>query len=78
MNTVSHQRITDAEALDMLQNMSTPELMARADADANLAKLPDDEALPILARAIELKDNVAYFHNFPDKLKSFSVRIHVV
>jgi dehypoxanthine futalosine cyclase len=32
MSEFTQQRITDAEALDMLQNMSTAELMARADA----------------------------------------------
>ena len=32
MSEFIQERITDAEALDMLQNMSTPELMARADA----------------------------------------------
>ncbi len=31
MNEWKQQRITDAEALDMLRHMSTPELMARAD-----------------------------------------------
>ncbi len=32
MTDFTQQRITDAEALEMLQNMSTPELMGRADA----------------------------------------------
>lgn len=32
MSEYTQKRITDAEALDMLQHMSTPELMARADA----------------------------------------------